>query len=135
MKLTLYYKLIAFHVLLAVAIFLFRPLATIYFLFITVFFSYKILMASKKNKSFYVLMASAYIVGIEVLLRMNGGTFFYEAIKYLVIVFIIMGLISNSFNNGSLIYVFYILLLIPGVLLPLQKWGSKQISEKRLPLI
>ncbi len=132
MKLTLYYKLIAFHVLLAVAIFLFRPLATIYFLFITVFFSYKILMASKKNKSFYVLMASAYIVGIEVLLRMNGGTFFYEAIKYLVIVFIIMGLISNSFNNGSLIYVFYILLLIPGVFVAITEMGFQTDIRKAI---
>tara|TARA_R110000868_G_scaffold83058_7_gene234746 strand:- start:6639 stop:7868 length:1230 start_codon:yes stop_codon:yes gene_type:complete len=89
-------------------------------------------MASKKNKSFYVLMASAYIVGIEVLLRMNGGTFFYEAIKYLVIVFIIMGLISNSFNNGSLIYVFYILLLIPGVFVAITEMGFQTDIRKAI---
>lgn len=123
MKLTLYYKLLIFHVLLAIGIFLFRPLATIYFLCITVFFSYKIVMVSKKKKSFYVLMACAYIVSIEVLLRMNGGTFFYEAIKYLVIVFILMGLISNSFSNQSLIYVLYILLLIPGIFVAVTDMG------------
>ena len=80
-------------------------------------------MAPKKNKSFYVLMACAYIVGIEVLLRMNGGTFFYEAIKYLVIAFIMMGLISNSFSNQSLIYVLYILLLIPGIFVAVTEMG------------
>ncbi len=123
MKLTLYYKLIVFHVLLAVAIFLFRPLATFYFLCITVFFSYKILMASKKNKSFYVLMACVYMVGIEVFLRMNGGTFFYEAIKYLVIVFILIGLFSNNFSNQSLIYVLYVFLLIPGIFVAVTEMG------------
>ena len=123
MTLSLYYKLLVFHVFLALAIFLFSPLTTLYFLFITIFFSYKILMAPKKNKSFYVLMACAYIVGIEVLLRMNGGTFFYEAIKYLVIVFIMMGLISNSFSNQSLIYVLYILLLIPGIFVAVTEMG------------
>ena len=123
MRLSLYYKLLVFHVFLAVVIFLFRPLATIYFLCITIFFSYKILMAPKKNKSFYVIMACAYIVGIEVLLRMNGGTFFYEAIKYLVIAFIMMGLISNSFSNQSLIYVLYILLLIPSIFVAVTEMG------------
>lgn len=123
MSLSLYYKLLVFHVFLAVVIFLFSPFATLYFLFITIFFSYKILMAPKKNKSFYVLMACAYIVGIEVFLRMNGGTFFYEAIKYLVIAFIMMGLISNSFSNQSLIFVLYILLLIPGIFVAVTEMG------------
>jgi hypothetical protein len=62
-------------------------------------------------------------VGIEVILRMNGGTFFYEAIKYLVIVFIMMGLISNSFSNQSLIFVLYILLLIPGIFVAVTEMG------------
>jgi hypothetical protein len=115
MKLPLFYKLLIFHILLAISVFLFKPLALAYFLFISVFFCYKILMTSKKYKTFYVLVACAYIVGLEVFLRMNGGTFFYEACKYLVIIFILMGLVSNSFANDALIYVLYILLLIPGI--------------------
>lgn len=115
MKLQLYYKLLIFHVVLAIGVYVFRPLALAYFLIITVFFSYRIVMASKKYKTFYVLLACAYMVGIEVFLRMNGGTIAYEAIKYLVILFIIMGLVSNSFSNKALIYVLYILLLIPGI--------------------
>ncbi len=123
MRLSLYYKLLIFHVVLAIGVYMFRPLALVYFLFITVFFSYKILMASKKYKSFYVLIACAYIVGAEVFLRMNGGTIAYEAIKYLVIAFIIMGLISNSFSNKALIYVLYVLLLIPGIFVAVADLG------------
>ncbi|WP_166963625.1 O-antigen ligase family protein [Yeosuana marina] len=123
MKLTLYYKLLLFHALLGVLIFVFKPLATIYFFVMTIFFSYKILMVSKNKKTFYVLIACAYVVGIEVFLRMNNGTFFYEASKYLVIVFIIMGLVSNSFKNQALIYVVYLLLLIPGIFVAVTDMG------------
>ena len=123
MKLVLYYKLLIFHILLAIGIFAFRPLALAYFLFITIFFSYKILQVPKKRKSFYVLMACAYIVGVEVFLRMNGGTVFYEASKYLVILFMLMGIFSNGFSNQSLIYVFYILLLIPGIFVAVAAMG------------
>lgn len=123
MKWPLYYKLLIFHLVLGAAIFVLKPLATLYFFFITVFFSYKILMVSKKRKSFYVLVACAYIVGVEVFLRMNGGTIFYEASKYLVIVFICMGLVSNSFSNKALIYVVYLLLLIPGVFVAVADMG------------
>tara|TARA_R110002033_G_scaffold38827_7_gene78329 strand:- start:2001 stop:3359 length:1359 start_codon:yes stop_codon:yes gene_type:complete len=123
MKLTLYYKLLLFHALLGILIFVFKPLATLYFFVMTVFFSYKILMVSKNKKTFYVLIACAYVVGIEVFLRMNNGTFFYEASKYLVIVFIIMGLVSNSFKNQALIYVVYLLLLIPGIFVAVTDMG------------
>lgn len=123
MKLSLYYKLLVFHIVLAIGIFVYKPLALAYFLFIIVFFSYKILRASKKYKTFYVLLACAYIVGIEVFLRMNGGTVFYEASKYLVIVFVVMGLLSNSFSNQAIIYLIYILLLIPGIFVAVTEMG------------
>jgi O-antigen ligase len=108
---------------LAIGVFVFRPLALGYFLFITVFFVYKIFKASKKYKTFYVLVACAYMVGVEVFLRMNGGTVFYEAIKYLLILFLLLGLFSNSFSNQSLIYVLYIVLLIPGIFVAVNEMG------------
>ncbi|MFD0835512.1 O-antigen ligase family protein [Mariniflexile aquimaris] len=132
MKFSLYSKLLIFHVVVAIMIFLFKPLAVGYFLFITVFFSYKILMVSKKYKTFYVLTACAYMVGIEVFLRMNGGTISYEAIKYLVIIFILMGLISNSFSNQSLIYVLYVLLLIPGIFVAVTEMGFETNIRKAI---
>ena len=123
MKLSIYYKLLIFHLVLAVGIYVFRPLALGYFLFITVFFSYKIVLASKQYVSFYVLIACAYVVGAEVFLRMNGGTIAYEAIKYLVIAFLIMGLMRNSFSKKAFIYVLYILLLIPGIFVAVADLG------------
>ncbi len=132
MKLETYYKLLVFHVVLAIGIFMFRPLALVYFLFITSFFSYKILMTPKKNKTLYVLFACAYMVGIEVFLRMNGGTFFYESIKYLVTLFCIMGIISNSFSNNSLIYLLYILLLVPGIFVAVTEMGFETNIRKAI---
>ncbi|MFL1012214.1 O-antigen ligase family protein [Flavisericum labens] len=123
MKLSIYYKLLIFHVLLGLGVFLYRPLALGFFLLSTAFFGYKILMASKAYKSFYVLLACAYVVGSEVFLRMNGGTVFYEASKYLVIGFIGLGLLSNGFSNKALIYVVYILLLIPGIYVAVSSLG------------
>jgi O-antigen ligase len=68
-------------------------------------------------------MACAYIVGVEVFLRMNGGTVFYEASKYLVILFMTLGIFSNGFSNTALIYLVYILLLIPGVFVAVAEMG------------
>lgn len=132
MKLTLYYKLILFHVALAIMVFAFKPMALLYFLFTTVFFSYKIVKASKKYNSFYVLVACAYVVGIEVFLRMNGGTVFYEASKYLVILFSLIGLFSNGFSNRSLIYMVYILLLIPGIFVAVAEMGFETNIRKAI---
>ncbi|MFY0714778.1 O-antigen ligase family protein [Seonamhaeicola sp. NFXS20] len=132
MKLSVYYKLIIFHVLLGILIFAFKPLATPYFLFTTVFFIYKIIRVSKKRKAFYVLLACSYVVGIEVFLRMNGGTIFYEASKYLVILFILLGMFSVSFSSKAFAYVFYILLLIPGIYVAIAEMGFETNIRKAI---
>jgi hypothetical protein len=123
MKLSLYYKLLIFHVLLGLGVYVIKSLSLLYFLGIIIFFGYKTLMVPKKHKTFCVLLACAYLVGAEVFLRMNGGTVFYEAIKYLVIVFIAIGLFNNSFTNQALIYVLYIFLLIPGIFVAVNQMG------------
>ncbi|MEC3907358.1 O-antigen ligase family protein [Tamlana sp. 2201CG12-4] len=132
MKLTLYYKLLIFHVILAIGVFTFRPLALGYFLFIIFFFSYKIFNSPKKHKAYYVLLACAYVVGIEVFLRMNDGTFFYEASKYLIIFYILLGMFSNSFSNKSLIFIIYILLLIPGIFVAVSEMGFETNIRKAI---
>lgn len=123
MKLSLYFKLLIIHALLGLAVFAFKPLATFYFLFITFFCLYKVIRVSKAKKAFYVLFACSYMVGAEVFLRMNGGTFFYEASKYLVIVFVLIGMFSVSFSSKALIYVLYILLLIPAIFVAVSEMG------------
>src|SRR5690606_13198042 len=123
MKLSLYFKLLILHILLGIGVYAVKSLALVYFLAIIIFFGYKFLMASKNYKTFYVLLACAYLVGAEVFLRMNGGTVFYEAIKYLVIGFIALGLFSNGFANQSFIYVLYLFLLIPGIFVAVSQLG------------
>jgi O-antigen ligase len=63
---------------------------------------------------------------------MNDGTIAYEAIKYLVIVLMVIGLISNSFSNKALVYVFYILLLIPGIFVAVSEMGFETNIRKAI---
>ncbi|MEN3322499.1 O-antigen ligase family protein [Mariniflexile soesokkakense] len=62
-----------------------------------------------------ILVACAYVVGAEVFIRMTGGSFLYEASKYLVILFCLMGIFTVRQQSQPIAYVIYILLLIPGI--------------------
>ncbi len=132
MQLSLYHKLIIFHVFLGVAVFLFKPLALLYFIFTTFYFIYKLFTVPQKNKTFYVLLACAYIVGSEVFLRMNNGTFFYEASKYLVIIFVLIGILTTGFSTKGLSYGFYILLLIPAIFVAISNMGIETNLRKAI---
>ncbi len=69
-----------------------------------------------KNRNNEVIYWSAYIVGLEVLLRMSGGMFFYELPKYATLLFLIIGLIVEKRpHHISISYVLYILLLLIGI--------------------
>lgn len=71
---------------------------------------------SKSNQRFpKVLMACAYFMGAEVFLRMTDGAFFYETSKYLVIAFVILGMLFDGFKLKAMYYLVYILLLLPGI--------------------
>jgi len=68
------------------------------------------------NKGEEAALWTAYLVGSEVFLRMSHGLFFYELNKYLVIIFLLIGLIiEKKRHNIPPIYVVYILLLLAGI--------------------
>ena len=71
----------------------------------------------KQNKNNEVLIVAAYIVGSEVFLRMTGGNPIYEFSKYGVIIFIIIGMYYSGFSKGAIPYWFFLLLLVPSVVL------------------
>jgi O-antigen ligase len=71
----------------------------------------------KENKNNEALIAAAYVVGGEVFLRMTDGNPLYEVTKYGVIVFILIGMYYNGFSKGALPYWFFLLLLVPSVVL------------------
>lgn len=76
-----------------------------------------LLVYNTKNKKNEVLIVSAYLISIEVLMRMTGDMFFNEFAKYGVIIFMIMGMFFSGFSKNTLPYWFFLLLLIPGVII------------------
>lgn len=110
-----YLKIIGLHLLIGILIFRSKSLGNIYFYLIVLYFFSKIISAKKHLKSFEIVKACAYILGAEVILRMTNSGPFYEASKYLLILFSVMGLFYNGFNRKATIYLLYIILLIPSV--------------------
>jgi hypothetical protein len=83
------------------------PLAILFFLY---------LILTNNNKHDEALMGAAYIMGYEVLSRMTNASFSYEFAKYMVIVFLTIGMFYRGFHRKSWPYVLFIFLLIPGII-------------------
>ena len=117
MKQYSYIVQILFHLGIAIGLYLFEPISQIYFLGIVVVCIYNIFNASAKKRHIYVLMSCSYLVGAEVLLRMTGGNLLYEASKYLVILFLLIGMfLGDNVGKRSYVYFIYLLVLIPGII-------------------
>ena len=108
-----YVKLLLLHFGIGFAIYLFEPAAKlilhaslVYFLFIIV---------QNQNRNNEALMAAAYIAGAEVFYRMTGGSIFYETGKYMVIVFLFIGLIFKGSSVKTVPFWIYLLILVPGI--------------------
>lgn len=69
-----------------------------------------------KNKNNEALVMSAYVVSVEVLLRMTGGGIFNEFGKYTIIIYMFLGMIYSGFSRYSIIYWFFLILLIPAII-------------------
>lgn len=115
MKLFNNIKLILLHIALAIVIYLVPILSNIYLLGILVFFLRTIFIVPKKEKAIQVLLGCGYLIGAEVFIRMTGGSILYEASKYFVILFCVLGMILTRISISSFIYLIYIMLLIPGI--------------------
>jgi len=109
-----YLNQVIFHAAIGFAIFTFRPLSLIYSFGILIFFILKIIR--NPNNPLIILQAAAYIMAAEVFLRMTGGFILYETGKYAVILFMLFGLYFHDFKRSANIYIIFLLLLIPGVL-------------------
>ncbi|MFI8378773.1 O-antigen ligase family protein [Leeuwenhoekiella sp. NPDC079379] len=111
----IYIQLIALHAAIGFAIYLFRFLGIIYFLGSIAFFVIWIFQTG--NKQNQVLIAASYMTAGEVFFRMTGGSIIpWEAGKYSVICFILIGLFFSGTSRKSAVYWLYLLLLIPGVI-------------------
>lgn len=109
-----YLNQVIFHAALGFAIFTFRPLSLFYTLGIFIYFILKIIR--NPNSPLIILQSASYIMAAEVFLRMTGGMILYETGKYAVILFMLFGLYYHNFKRSAYIYIIFLLLLIPGVL-------------------
>ncbi|MCV9931230.1 O-antigen ligase family protein [Flavobacterium sp. LS1R47] len=109
-----YGNILLIHALIALAIFVMPFLSKIYALIIPILGLLFVLKTKNKNNE--VLLIAAYLVGVEVFLRMTGGNLNNEYIKLSVIFFMLLGMIYSSFTISSFVYWFFLILLIPSIL-------------------
>lgn len=110
-----YIYLILFHAFLGALIFVLPFFSKICTLAIFGFGLYYIV--KNRNKNNEALVISAYVVSVEVLLRMTDGMILNDFGKYSIMIFMFLGLIYSGFSKNSLIYWIFLLLLIPGIIL------------------
>lgn len=70
-----------------------------------------------QNKTLYALGAAAYIASAEVFLRMTGAMPFWEMGKYLVIFFMLLGMLYEGFKLKAWPVLIFLGLLLPGVVI------------------
>lgn len=110
-----YLAIIIIHALIAMAVFVVPFLSKIYSALILIVGF--IIVYQTKNRNNEVLLVAAYLVGAEVFLRMTGGNFNNEYVKFAVVFFMLMGMFYSNFSTMGLVYCFFLVLLIPGILM------------------
>ncbi|GLB52059.1 ligase [Neptunitalea chrysea] len=68
-----------------------------------------------KNKNNEVLLICSYLAGADVFMKMTGGLFFSELMKYMIIILMIIGMFYQGISKKSFWYILYVVLLFPGV--------------------
>ena len=112
-KLT-YIVLVIVHILLAGILFTIPIISKLYSILIIVVGIAVVVKSSNRNNE--VLYVAAYLIGSEVFLRMTGGNFLNEYTKYSVLFFMVLGMFYSGFSKSSVPYWFYLVLLIPGII-------------------
>lgn len=110
-----YIKLLLGHAAIGGVAFVFPVLMKVYSILIFLYGVYFIYKHQNKNNE--ALVISAYVVGMEVLLRMTNGMHFNEYAKYSIIIYMILGMIYSGMSLKSFVYILFLLFLIPGVVL------------------
>lgn len=109
----IYLVLVLLHALIALLVFVLPFISKMYaflILIVGIYYVYK-----SKNKNDEVLYVCAYLIGGEVFLRMTGGNFNNEYVKFSVVFFMLLGMIYNNFSRNGLLYLLFLMLLIPGL--------------------
>lgn len=115
---TKYISILIFHLILGIILH-FIPFTSKIFGVIIFLYSIYFLIRSK-NKDNEVLYISAYIISLEVFLRMTQGGISQEIGKYSIIIFSLIGIYFKGLNKGALTYFIIIILFIPSLLIGIQ---------------
>ena len=110
-----YASAVGFHVAIGLLIYLNESLSKIYFLGVALYFIYRIVIVAGQEKTMEVLKACAYFVGAEVFFRATKGALSYEAGKYMVIFFILMGMFYRGVSGKGYPYFIYLMFLVPSI--------------------
>lgn len=110
-----YISAISLHIFIGIIIYFNETLAKVYFAVALTYFVSRIVLAPQNSKTVEVLKAAAYFVGAEVFLRLTRGSISYEAGKYLVIIFMLMGMLFKGVSGKAYSYLLYIMLLVPSI--------------------
>nr|WP_315199076.1 O-antigen ligase family protein [uncultured Flavobacterium sp.] len=110
-----YIYLILFHAFIGVLVFVLPFVSKMLTLSILAFGVYYIIKSKNRNNE--ALIMSAYIVSVEILLRMTDGILLNEFGKYSILIFMFLGMVLSGFSKNALLYWLFLLLLIPGVIL------------------
>ena len=111
-----YIKQVLLHIGLGIAIFMFEPLSKLYFVIAMLYCIWWIISSSSETTTRAVLISCAYFAGAEVLFRMTKGGLAYEATKYLVILFMLMGMFFKGLSGKGYPYFFYLIALVPSII-------------------
>lgn len=125
-----YLLILGLHVLLAFLIYAVPFLSKIYGFLIPLLGT--ILILKSKNKNNEVLLIASYVVGTEVFLRMTGGNVVHELAKYEVIFFFVLGMLYSGVSKNAIIYLFFIILLLPGIYIGANSLGYEVDVRKAI---
>lgn len=124
-----YNSLLIIHVFIALSVFILPALSKIYALLIFIVGFY--IVYKNKNRNNEVLLVSAYLVGVEVFLRMTGGNLNNEFVKFSVAFFMIVGMVYSNFSTNAFVYFLFLILLIPGILIAVTE-GDISLDFKKI---
>ena len=125
-----YYKIVLIHIgiapLLHFFTFLDKP-----FGILLIIFGY-IYIVKNQNRNHEALFVSAYMVGIEVFLKMTNASVVYEIGKYSVIGFLILGMYYRGFSKNAVMYWIFLLILIPGLIVATYNLNFDTVIRKTI---
>ncbi|RKS45160.1 O-antigen ligase-like membrane protein [Gillisia mitskevichiae] len=124
-----YIEILLLHIVMAVAIYLYRPMSGMILFGVLLYFTFIIIQNENRNNE--ALMAAAYIAGAEVFFRMTDGMVFYETGKYSVIIFMVIGMFFKGTSSKTVPFWTYLLFLIPGIIVA-SFAGTYEIEFRKL---